>query len=167
MPPVPLFIFGLIQLSVVSYYDVKYRKISNAWPALNIAVYLFALILFKGEYTYALETFVFTGLFLVVGIVLFALKIMGGGDSKFLASIFLIIPLKGQDEFFTYLLILTIVVGGALFLSNIFANIGVLWKAFQNGALNQVKSVFGKKFPFSPVILGAWICLGVQHYLLS
>lgn len=160
MIPLPVYLFLLIELLAVSYGDIKTNKIPNAWAILNLA--LFPVLLFVAPSVYALsgEAFLFSGAFLLVGFVLFLLNIMGGGDSKFLFTFFLLLPVSVQDQAFYYLLISTVLIGGFFFIKNIFQNHDILWRAMRTSDIKAVKSCFGTKFSFAPVILVAWIWLG-------
>ena len=88
------------------------------------------------------------------------LKVMGGGDSKFLATVFLVIPLKQQDIVFYNLLISTIIIGGIVFVNNIIVYRRELYKSIKNMDVEGIKKCFGKKFPYAPVILLAWVWFG-------
>lgn len=85
-----LYLFILIELIFVSIGDVKNRKIPNMWVITNIVVSIFLFILFPNMYELRGETFQFPIVFIFVGFLLFQLKVMGGGDSKYLASFFLL-----------------------------------------------------------------------------
>ena len=111
MIPLTVFIFLSIQLLFVAYADLKTRIISNFWIFINVAVYVLLLAIFPKTYSFNFNTFIFPLAFFVVGFVLFFLKIMGGGDTKYLSSMFLIVPVDFQDTTFIYLLYTTIIVG--------------------------------------------------------
>jgi prepilin peptidase CpaA len=101
---------------------------------------------------------------MVVGFLLFLLNIMGGGDSKYLASLFLIIPLQAQNQFLNFLLISTIFVGFMFFLRNVYKHRVMLIASLRLKDKQGVKSCFGTKFAYAPVILIAWIFLGVNYF---
>jgi prepilin peptidase CpaA len=98
--------------------------------------------------------------FLLVGFMLFLLRIMGGGDSKFLFTFFLIVPMHLQEKTFEYLLISTVLVGTFVFITNVAKNFDKLKTSLKIGDHQTVKSCFGSKFAFAPVILLAWIWIG-------
>jgi prepilin peptidase CpaA len=160
MISIPLFLFILIELIFVSYGDVKYRKIPNLWVLLNLLIAAILFILFPSTYEFRIEAFQFTIVFIFVGFVLFLLKVMGGGDSKFLASFFLLIPLASQDIVFSYLLVSTVIIGCIFFINSIFKNYEEIYKSIRDGDSEGVKKCFGTKFAFAPVILVTWILTG-------
>lgn len=160
MIPLPIYVFVLIELVAVSYGDVKTNKIPNYWSILNLALFLVLLGVAPNHYHFVPETFLFSGVFLAVGFILFLLNIMGGGDSKFLFTFFLLLPVSIHEETFYYLLLSTVFIGSFFFLSNALKNRKVLWRAFLTSDIRAVKNCFGTKFSFAPVILVAWIWLG-------
>lgn len=87
---------------------------------------------------------------------------MGGGDGKFLSSLLLLMPTRLQLIFFEKILWVTIAVGSILLLINIFKNfrfvINSLWiKSF------NMAGIFGSRFPFAPLIIMAWIWVGLDQ----
>jgi prepilin peptidase CpaA len=92
------------------------------------------------------------------------MKIMGGGDSKFLASFFLITPLALQDQVFYFLLISTVIVGVIFLVKNIIQNRVKLMEFIRDKNIIGVKSCFGTKFAYAPVILITWILIGVSLF---
>ena len=85
---------------------------------------------------------------------------MGGGDSKFLFTFFLIVPLNLQEQTFEYLLASTILVGTFVFITNISKNFDKLKYALRARDRAAVRSCFGTKFAFAPIILITWIWVG-------
>jgi len=172
MMSLPIYFFLLVQLLAVSYIDLRERKISNIWPALNIALFVLLLFLFPDQYKIIsagklhIDQILYSIVFFVVGFVLFALRIMGGGDSKFLVSLFLIIPYSIQEKAFIHLLFSTMIIGSFLLLVNLSKHVDVILDVFKNGNLRRLKMIFGSKFPFAPVILISWIWLGLQIKLV-
>jgi prepilin peptidase CpaA len=102
--------------------------------------------------------------FLIVGLGLFALNIMGGGDSKYLSSIYLLIPLGFQDTAFLYLLYTTVIVGSSLLLFNSLKNFDKIVLMLRIGDAKGIKKIFGKKFTYAPVIFIAWMWFGWQNH---
>jgi prepilin peptidase CpaA len=159
-----VFIFLIIQLLFVSLLDAKYRKISNNWSLLNIGIYLLFIIFFPSILSFEWQTLILSGAFLVLGFMLFLLKIMGGGDAKYLTTFTLLIPVKLHLLFLEYLLIGTILFAGFFFIKNIIQNRSDIINYLRSFYLQGVKSFFGTKFAFAPVILVAWILLGLDIY---
>jgi prepilin peptidase CpaA len=65
MMPLVVYIFVTIQLIVVSYVDLKIKKISNMWSLLNIGLYFLLLFIFPNEYYFSLNTFIFPTIFIL------------------------------------------------------------------------------------------------------
>ena len=157
---IPIFLFLFIELVVVAYKDIKYRKIKNYWSILNIACASVVYFLFPDIYPLQLEAFQFSIVFIFVGFMLYMFNVMGGGDSKFLASFFLLVPYTLQVTFFYFLLLSTIVIGVFFLIKNTIHNREELFKSIKNNNLQGVKNCFGTKFAYAPVILLSWIYLG-------
>ena len=158
--PLTLYIFILIELVIVGYLDFKYKKIKNFWSLINIGIYLASLLAFGDYYFFNFKTFIWPFGFLFVGFLLFVLKIMGGGDSKFLFSFFLIIPEKFHEVFFMNLIYATIVVGLLMLIFNTVKNFDKLKLAYIYRSLQYVKDVYGSKFAYAPIIALSWILFG-------
>jgi prepilin peptidase CpaA len=90
--------------------------------------------------------------------------IMGGGDSKYLSSLYILVPLNMQETVFTYLLYATILVGSTLLLFNILKNLDIIIIHFKMRDIAGIKKIFGKKFTYAPVIFIAWMWFGWQNY---
>lgn len=158
--PLPVYLFILIELLFVSWGDIKTNKIPNMWSLLNIIAFAMLLFISPGLYVLKIETFIFSITFLIIGFFLFLLKIMGGGDSKFLFTFFLLVPLVHQELTFHYLLLSTLIIGSFVFLTNIARNFEKITVNLKNKNYQEVKSCFGTKFSYAPVILITWIWVG-------
>ena len=163
--PLHIYFFLLIELIFVAYLDIKYKKIKNHWSLLNLVVGVILFIYYSDIYPFSIDSFQLPIVFIFVGFVLFMLKIMGGGDSKLLATFFLLVPLNQQEIVFYYLLINTVIIGSTVFLKNVVVNFNTIIKGFRENDLQSIKSCFGRKFPYAPVILFTWIWYGIQNYL--
>lgn len=161
MIPLIIYLLVLIELIFVSWKDITTKKISNLWSILNIVVFIILTFALPEYYFWSWGTFLYSAVFLIIGFALFLLNIMGGGDSKYLFSFFLIIPMKLQELSFFYLLISTVVTGLMFFFMNIIANYKKLIGYLRAKDYQGVKSCFGSKFAFAPVILLAWLCVGL------
>ena len=164
MIPITVYIFLLIQLIAVSYIDLVQRRISNYWILLNIIFFIGFLFLMGDYYQLKFETFFYSLVFFFVGFLLFQLKIMGGGDSKYLFSFYLLIPVSLHESAFSALVYSTIIVGLSVFFLNIFKNRAKIKKAIVEKNLKSIKFIFGSKFPFSPVVLFSWIWFGWENW---
>lgn len=160
MIPAVVFIFLSIQLLVVAYIDLKTKKISNIWFLVNTLFFCILSYLFPQLYLWQFNTFIYPFVFLLVGIVLFWMNIMGGGDSKYLSSFYLLIPSAYQDGVFLYLLYTTIIVGSSLLLFNALQNFDKLVMLFRMNDLSGIKKIFGTRFTYAPVIFIAWMWFG-------
>jgi prepilin peptidase CpaA len=158
--PLPIFLFILLELVFVAWADIRTNKIINLWSILNLIVFFILLFVAPEYYFLRLETFLYSSVFLLVGFVLFLLKIMGGGDSKFLFTFFLIVPLNLHVKLFNYLLVSTVLVGTFVLITNIAKNFDKILMSLRIKDIDGFKSCFGSKFAFAPVILIAWIWLG-------
>lgn len=130
------------------------------WSIVNLVFFLAVLIVSPEYYLLSFETFLYSFVFLCVGFVFFLLNIMGGGDSKFLFTFFLIVPLGLQEQTFEYLLVSTILVGTFVFITNISKNFDKLKYALKVKDKQAIRSCFGTKFAFAPIILITWIWVG-------
>ncbi|MCY4643113.1 MAG: prepilin peptidase [Bacteriovoracales bacterium] len=151
-----LYSYLLIQLVVVAWIDIRHRKIPNTWIILNIVTFIFLILALPNPYAPSLQTFAYPLSFLALGFVLFLLNIMGGGDSKFLASFFLLIPTNRHETFFVVLLYTTIAVTFGLFLINSIRSRKKLAILLLTKDWSGLGQIYGKKIPFAPIILFSW-----------
>lgn len=165
MIPLTVFIFVSIQLLVVSYMDIKYKLISNIWSIINIFFFCVLTFVFPHEYKFQFKVIIFPFVFIVVGFTLFILRIMGGGDAKYLATLYLLVPINYQNEVLYYLLSSTIIIGSSLFILNLLKNLDELIKCFSIGDFKKIKTMFGQKFTFAPVIFISWMWYGTKYIL--
>lgn len=159
--PISVYTFLLLQLFIVSWLDLKYKKIANYWSLINLAVFLVVLFVFPEAYHFSLGTFALPFGWIAVGIILFALKIMGAGDSKYLFSMFLLIPEDYHLIELICLLYVTCFVGGGLLLYNSLRNFDKLLMGWRLRDVKMIKSVYGHRFSFAPVIAVSWIWFGL------
>ena len=163
--PLSIYLFLLLELVFVSYGDLKSKKIPNFWSLLHLVCFVILLFFAPGLYIFHWATFLYSVAFFVVGFALFSLNIMGGGDSKFLATFFLLIPLAYQHQAFLLLLGSTIVVGGSLFLTHLITYRQQIIYCLRTKDVKNLKNYFGSKFSYAPVILLSWVLLGVEVYI--
>jgi prepilin peptidase CpaA len=160
MFPAVLLIVLMIELSVVSYLDLKYRKIANLWSIFNLILYFLCLVVYPNLFSFSFQTFFYPLVFLGVGFFLFVLKIMGGGDSKFLFTFFLLVPEPYHEQFFLKLIYSTIAIGLYLLIYNTSRNFDKLRNATVRMDFKAFKSVYGTKFAYAPIIAISWIVFG-------
>ncbi len=155
-----IYYFFFVELLIIAYFDLRTRKISNWWSLLNCFIVLSFFIFLPHYYPFAWNSFSYSFIFLGVGFILFLVKIMGAGDTKFLFSFFLVTPFFWHDRLFFFLLISTLIMGSSVLLYHIIKNIKELTEGVLSGNIAIIKQCFGSKFPFSPVILLSWFLLG-------
>ncbi|MDC1173765.1 hypothetical protein OAT67_00085 [Bacteriovoracaceae bacterium] len=160
--PIAVYLFLLIQLLVVSYVDIRKKIIANYWAIINLVFFIIALFLFRDTYVIGWKTFLYPFAFLFVGFALYALKIMGAGDSKYLFSFFFLIPNGYQEDFFVILAYSTVIVGFSLLIMNTIKNFDIIISAIRWKNLRYIKEAYGTKFSYAPVIAVAWIWFGIE-----
>ena len=159
-----IYFLVLSELAIVSWIDIKTKKISNFWFIINLFLGLFFHFFYPVVYHWEWASLIFPIGWIVVGFILFVLKIMGAGDSKFLASLFLLVPLEQHAGMFEKVLYSTLVVGFFMLSFKIakdFKNIkayalSMYWQGFKDSIRSN--------FSFAPVVLLAWILLGVEQW---
>lgn len=157
-------IFGLIliELMFVAWIDYKTEKISNKWIAVNAVASVILHLTVRTLYPWSWEVLLFPIGFVVVGFLLYLLNIMGAGDSKFLASLFLIVPLEFHLLFFSKIVISTIVVGAVLLMIRFIKHGPQLKAYFVSQYWEGIKITLKSRFSYAPVIFLAWIILGMN-----
>lgn len=151
----------LIELVVVSYLDITTQKIKNYWSIVNIVIFVFLLI-FNNEYVFHINTFLYAMGFLLVGFVLYLMKIMGAGDTKFMFSFFLVAPLSVHDDVMRRLIIFTGLSAFIFLIFNMVKNIKKIIAALKSQNFFMLKDCFGSKFAFAPVVFLTWLWLGID-----
>lgn len=155
-----VFSFVLLELLTVAWIDFKTEKISNRWILVNTAVAIMLHAFVRNLYPLSLEALVFPVGFIVIGFLLYLGNVMGAGDSKFLASLFLIIPLQFHIPFFEKLVISSIAVGALLFSYRVYKNGPELKAYFVGHYWEGIRKSLQSRFSYAPVIFLAWIILG-------
>ena len=150
----------LIELLTVAWIDFKTEKISNKWIFVNTLAALGLHLFARQLYPITWEILLFPVGFIVIGFFLYLLNIMGAGDSKFLASLFLIIPLEFHLSFFEKLVYSSIAVGTILFSYRIFKNSSDLKAFFVSQYWAGIRKSLQSRFSYAPVIFLAWIMTG-------
>ena len=166
MLPIVVYIFVSIQLLFVAYIDFKTQKIANMWMIINFLFFCLLSLVFPTLYVWSIHMLIFPSAFLFVGFALYVMNIMGGGDSKYLSSLYLLVPLDLQETVFIYLLYATVLVGSTLLLFNLLKNLDIIIIHFKMKDIAGIKKIFGTKFTYAPVIFIAWMWFGWQNYKL-
>ena len=154
--PLPLVIFLLIELIAVAWIDFKYRKIANMWSILNLIIFLLTFFLLE-KGTFTIGHLYYPAIFFIVGFAFYTLRIMGGGDSKYLVSIYLLIPKIYHEGFLLSLLYVVVFIGITQFLYNSYVGRHLIFDFWKYRDTTYLKKCYGKKFPFAPLILLSWI----------
>lgn len=163
MLPLVVYVFIAIQLLVVAYIDFKTKKISNVWALINIIFFFVLSWLFPDIYQWSFQLLFIPLAFLVVGFVLFLMNIMGGGDSKYLSALYLLIPVNLQETTFLYLLYSTILVGSTLLLFNTLKHLDNIIVHYKMRDIAGIKRIYGQRFTYAPVVFIAWMWFGWQN----
>ena len=98
---------------------------------------------------------------IVAGFVLFVFHIMGAGDSKYLASIFLLIPTPYHMLFMEKLLTVTIFVGTILLIMKFVKSAAKIKAYLMTFYLKAVQNELHSRISYAPVILVSWILFGI------
>ncbi len=153
----------LLQVAVVAWIDFKREIISNYWIVTNGLIAFTLPFLLPSLYPLTWEILLFPLGFLIFGFVLFLLNIMGAGDSKYLASLFLLVPLEHQLIFFEKLVISTISTGAILLVIRIFKEGRTIKAYLLSSYWGGIKQILRSRFSYAPVILIAWILFGLSY----
>ncbi|MFX1260424.1 MAG: prepilin peptidase [Promethearchaeota archaeon] len=99
------FIFITIILFFSLYFDLKFRKISNKYLKLFFLIGLFLnflelLVFFNDLLLILFLKILYLFIIVSISLLLFSLKIIGGGDGKVIILIFLVHPIKYLNFFF-------------------------------------------------------------------
>lgn len=164
---IPLWVYYLltIELVIVSIQDIRFQKIINLWSFFNIGFFIFLLFIEPKFYFFTFGSLLYSMVILVVGFIFFLIKIMGAGDTKFLASFYFLVPESLQPNAYRLLLISTVIIGLFMLITNFGKNYQKISFHLKRGEVNELKNFFGTKFSFAPVILLSWIWLGLEKGL--
>lgn len=155
-----VFILVMIELLIVGWIDFKTKKISNYWIILNLVLSVGLYSMASVDYHLGWNILIFPAGFIAGGFILFLLNVMGAGDSKFLASLFLLTPTEYQFILFEKIIVSTIFTGAILLSINFFRNRKVLIAFTINRHWRGIKDIIKSRFSYAPVISVAWILLG-------
>lgn len=156
-----LFLVILIQLFWVSLIDIKYKKISNQWIYFNISLTAILWIIFPTEYAVSGEKLLYSITFFGVGFILYLLRIIGAGDSKYLASLYLVIPVDWCQVALISLFFSTLLIGGFVFFTTVVKKYDQLLLSFVARDYKEFAKLLNNRFSYAPVILVSWVLLGV------
>lgn len=152
----------LAEASAVAWSDARHGTVPNAWPLLNLALFPAALLLFPHAYgPLGWGTAAAPLLWLAAGFVLFRLRIMGAGDSKYLASLFLLVPEGLRAALFLRLVLASALGCGALLAARLARRAGPILALDPARAPALLREAVAGRAPFAPVVLAAvaWFLL--------
>ena len=154
-------LFGslLFELVIVSAIDVRKKKISNLWSILHVL--LFVVLSFISREWPTWSHFLFPAGLIIVGFVLFLFHIMGAGDSKYLASLFLLVPTPYHMLLMEKLLTVTIFVGTILVIMKFVKSAAKIKAYLMTFYLKAVQTEIHSRISYAPVILVSWILFGI------
>ncbi len=156
----------LVCLVAVAWIDFRTKKISNHWTLFNLISFV-GLVAFSPLHHLNLHTFIYPVLILLTGFVLFTLNVMGGGDAKYISTLFLLIPQQWHAAFLERLVISTCLIACMLIIVNISRNYSKVIKEVQLRNLKGLSSCFGTRFSYAPVVLFAWLWFAAEINLIN
>ena len=157
-----VFTFILIELVLVGWIDFKTQKISNRWIIINLVASVVLYATFKENYPLSWEVLIFPLGFIFVGFFLYLVNVMGAGDSKYLASLFLVVPLDLHLVLFEKIVLTTISTGAFLLIYRIFLNRNDFKAFLVSHHWEGIKQILKSRFSYAPVILLSWVFLGLH-----
>jgi prepilin peptidase CpaA len=152
----------LAELVIVSWIDIKIKKISNFWFVINIVLAVLFHVWLSEVYEFDWTLFIMPISWVFVGFFLFLSKIMGAGDSKYLASLFIAVPVQYHLGLFENLVYSTIVVGLMTILISLIRDFKKIKAYAFSNYWQGLKEFIGTRFSYGPVILLAWLMLGFK-----
>jgi prepilin peptidase CpaA len=159
-----VFLLILLQLIVVSWLDLKHGKIRNYWLLLNLILVPVFYLLMPQLYNLNWSALIFPGLMLMAGFLLYTLNIMGAGDSKYLAALFLLIPVELHWAFMEKLIVSTLAVALLLLSFKLFSRFSEIKAYLVSHHWEGIVRIVRSRFSFAPVILLAWIIFGIEKW---
>jgi prepilin peptidase CpaA len=157
-----VFAFILIELLIVGWIDFKTQKISNKWILINLLTSVVLYVAFSESYPLSWEVLIFPAGFIFVGFFLYLINVMGAGDSKYLSSLFLMVPLDLHLVLFEKIVVTTICTGAFLLIYRIILNRNDFKAFIFSHHWEGVRQILKSRFSYAPVILLAWFFLGLH-----
>ena len=152
----------ICELLWVGRIDLKSKKISNSWGLIHI---LLAMVLYLSKfnpYVFSWEICILPLFVLFIGFLLYLVEVMGAGDSKFLASFLLIIPINFQLIFLEKLVLSTILTGGILLTFRLVKSWPHVKALLMSRHWKGIRDIMSSRFSYAPVILLGWILFGLE-----
>jgi prepilin peptidase CpaA len=157
-------LYGLVlaELLYVAWVDLRTHQIPNAWALVHVGVAPVLYLSTGPFYPLSWEALIFPIGFIVFGFLLYLVNIMGAGDSKYLASLFLLVPPEYHLPLFEKLVVTTAITGALLLAYRSAANRRSLRAYVLAGHWAGVRQLLRSRFSYAPVITLAWIIWGVN-----
>lgn len=156
-----VFCILLLELIIVAILDFHTKKIKNVWSLINIVISVIFFV-FLDSHILTMNTLLYPVSIFIIGYILFSLKIMGGGDVKFLSTFFLMIPLKFHENFLYILLLSIISTSVILIILKCLRNYKQVIDAIFKKRIDLILEIIFKKSwnVFAPLICLSWIMFG-------
>lgn len=155
-----IFYIILLQLIIVSWVDIKTTKIKNYWFLGNS---LLGIVLQLTLYHFDWQFIIYPLATILIGLILFEFKIMGAGDSKYMASLFLLAPASSHHLLLISFIESTIVVGIMMLLMGIMRKHQEFWTCLRLRDIKGIISLVRSRFSYAPVMLIGWLLWGVKN----
>lgn len=152
----------LCQLLIVAWIDLKKKTISNYWAMVNVFIGIVLYVAIPELYPFNWELFLFPIGFIIGGFILFLASIMGAGDSKYLASLFIIVPSEFHMIFFEKILYATMAMGLLRVSWKVLRNFSTIKAYLVSFHWRGLRDIIKSRFSYAPVILLAWMLLGLM-----
>lgn len=162
-----VYLLLFVQLFFVSLVDIKHKKISNQWIYFNVLLTFVLWFLFPEQYVMNSQKILYSLTFIGVGFIFYLMKIMGAGDSKYLASFFMVIPAQWLEMSLYSLLFCTILIGVFVFFTTVVKSHSKLWISVLTKDYVQFAQLINNKFSYAPVIFVSWLVFGFLLFYLK
>lgn len=156
------FVFLLIELSLVSWLDFKYRKITNPWSAINIVLWIVSSWFWWG---FSWQALLWPAAVLFLGFMLFAVNIAGAGDVKFFSTFTLLLPPSMQGDWLFVLMYSSAAVGLLIIVKNAIKNRRSILQWMWERHTPFFSLLVGGKTILAPVAWMAWVIWGYLLFL--
>jgi len=154
----------LVQTAAVAALDLKTKKISNIWPVVNVVLAIILFIALPQVYFASWAGWPLWILLVAGCVALYAKKIMGAGDVKYLFSFFLVLPPAIRGDVLMILSVVIIIVGGYWLLRKVWGQWYYLINLWSLGENQEIMRIIHGKNVFAPLVFLAWVIWFIRHY---
>ena len=155
-----IYSYLLVEILVVSYFDIKNKTISNLWSLIHLVLYGLLFVFVPQDYFFGWNSFIHPVSFFVVGYILYLWDIMGAGDVKYITTLILLIPGKLHYFYIEKIIEVTILFSLLILILNFLNNSKGIIIKIKERRFKEIFSFFGNKFSFAPVLLLTWFVFG-------